>query len=132
MRSSLLIASTILVATACTPGQLTEGAPTSELSEVSMNFDLEDLEPLLREIAGKWDGFGAAEVEAVLNDVRSMDVDDEREWRFTVRRNGRDVPLVLRVFLDDVAAPDLYLLSVADVAEQLQRDLGAFSDRRGK
>lgn len=104
----------------------------TDLHEASMNFDLEDLEPFLREMAGKLDGFGSRDVETIVKGVHSMAVDDEVEWRFSVRRDGRGVPLVVRVFLDDVDAPDLFLFSDAALAGELQADLRAFSERLGK
>lgn len=103
-----------------------------DLHEASMNFDLEDLEPFVRAMADKLDGFGSPDVDKVVAGVRSMAVDAEAEWRFSVRRDGRTVPLVVRVFLDDVDAPDLHLFSDAALAGELQADLMAFAERLGK
>jgi len=104
----------------------------TDLHEASMGFDLEDLEPFLGEVAAKLEDFGPGDVQTIVEGVGSMAVDEEREWRFSVQREGRRVPLVVRVFLDDFDARDLYLSSDPALAGELQRLMSDFSDRLGK
>ena len=105
----------------------------SEIHEASMNFDIENVEPFLRRVAQLIDGFGSNEVASVMSDIRRMNVDDEHDWMFAVTYDGRSIPLVLRVFMDDIDAPDLYFFTTsAELASRLQDEMGIFAEEQGK
>ena len=84
---------------------------TNRIYEASMNFDLEDVGPFMRRVASKLDGLGASDVAALVSTVSTMEVDAERDWSFEVIHQGRTVSLVIRVFMDDVDAPNMYFFT---------------------
>ena len=102
-----------------------------EQHEASMNFDMEGLEPFLKRLAQKVDGFGSVEIASVMRGVSEMAVDEERDWNFTVQHAGSSVPLRVHIFLDDVDAPDLHFFTSAELASLIQDELVKFAHEQG-
>ena len=99
--------------------------------EASMNFDLEDLVPFLLRVSQKLDGFSTADAERIGKAVASMEVGTEREWPFEVMEAGAEVPLRVRVLLDDNDAPDAFFFSSAGVAQLINGEMRAFAEEWG-
>ena len=99
--------------------------------EASMNFDLVGLEPFLLQVATGLEGLSREDVTTLTAEVREMDVEEEREWVFDVRHEGTPAKLRVRVFMDDVDAPDLYLFTRPELAAELQEKLIVFAEEQG-
>ena len=93
---------------------------------------MEDLQPLLARFAARVDGFGDREIAAIIDDVGRMKVDTTKEWKFRVRDGGVKTHLRIRVFLDDVDAPDLFLWTSRGLASTLDKILVAYIEQQGK
>ena len=100
--------------------------------EVSLNLDMEDLQPLLARLAAEVDGFSDAEIAAIVREVKRMKVDSTREWKFTVRHGTVLTPLRIQVFLDDVDAPDLALWTSHELASTLGTVVETYMEQQGK
>lgn len=95
-------------------------------AETSLNFDIEDVEPFLLRVSGRVEsGFSAADACRLAAEIARMQPDDERVWQFEIAFRGTRVCLSVRVFMDDVAAPDVAVagpqLLIVAVEEELKR-----------
>jgi uncharacterized protein len=95
-------------------------------AEKSMNFDIEDVEPFFSRVSSRVEsGFSAGDARRLAAEIARMQPDDEREWQFEIAFRGTRVRLSVRVFMDDVAAPDVAVagpqLLIAAVEEELER-----------
>ena len=100
------------------------------LVEVSIGLDEEALPGFLRAVSEHVRGFGPREIAKIVKRVDNMPIDAEEHWSFLVGFDGRQVPLVVRVFLDDEDATDVYLFTEAELAATLQRVAEQFLDSR--
>jgi hypothetical protein len=92
----------------------------SSLEEWSSNLDMDDVEPLLRKIAGLVDsGFGKSEIEEVIGVVEEMKPDQTRAFRFGVRFQKQKTALYVVLFMDDIDAPDLAIHSAPALIQDL-------------
>jgi hypothetical protein len=106
-------------------------AEKSELAEASMNFDAEGVGPFLARLSSLAGGFGPTQIEQVVCLVDRLGMDEERELRFEVTHEGRSVPLLIKIFKDDVSAPDLYFFTTPRLAEAIDRLMKDFCDEHG-
>ena len=78
------------------------------LKEWSANLDLENLEPVLKTLAGCVDdGFGAQEIAEVVGVAEETRPEQTKAFRFPITAKGRPSELWVVVFMDDIDAPDL-------------------------
>ena len=90
------------------------GSGHGKLEEASMNFDLEDVEPLLVSVASRvQSGFSATDATNLAADIALLDVDDELTREYTVVLNGERMPLRVQAVMDDIEAPDVYFFAPA-------------------
>lgn len=101
------------------------------VGEASMNFDLELVEPFLQSVSGLMGGFGPEQVRSVVRIARELAIDEEREVVLPVVYRGKMVELTIQVFKDDEDAPDLYFLTVPELAEVLDARMLAFAEEMG-
>ncbi len=102
------------------------GPPTPidpALVEASSGFDRETVPAFLRRLVGLGVGFRRADARAVQRMVDDLDEDDERELRFDLVTDGGPEPLVVRAFLDDPDAVDLYFYGSAHLAALIQGEM---------
>src|ERR1700693_1036498 len=101
----------------------------NDLVESSMNFDLSNIRPFLYRVAG-WiqSGFGEPEISQVVRLAERMKHDDEQELTFNIRHQGQAAELRIRIFMDDIAAPDLYFFSPPALADKITTELRLFAD----
>ena len=102
------------------------GPPTPidpALAEASSGFDRETVPAFLRRLVGLGVGFRRADAKAVQRMVDDLDQDDERELRFDLVTDGGPEPLVVRAFLDDPDAVDLYFFGSAHLAALIQGEM---------
>jgi hypothetical protein len=102
------------------------------LNEASMNFDAENVAPFLDRVSPLVEsGFGPTEKEKVLDFLASLRIDEEKELSFSVRYAGTTSTLKVRIFLDDVGAPDLYFFACAPLSIAIQAEMERFADELG-
>ena len=102
-----------------------------ELEEASMNFDTENLKPFLLRVAGFVEkGFAADEIDKVMALAR-LPHQSEEEVQFSVVYGGARAPLRVRVFMDDVEAPDVYFFTSPQLAKRIDQELKAFCEELG-
>jgi hypothetical protein len=102
------------------------------LNEASMNFDAENVAPFLERVSPLVEsGFGAAEKKKVLDLLASLGIDDEKELSFPIRYAGKTSTMKVRIFLDDVGAPDLYFFVCAPLSIAIQAEMEKFANELG-
>ena len=102
------------------------------LHESSMNFDDETLRPFLERISGLIDGgFGSTEIDQVVTTSKSMELDEERDLEFKINFQGAESPFIVRIFMDDIDAPDVAFFGPEDLAEKIDDEMDAFMEEMG-
>ena len=102
------------------------------LNEASMNFDAENVAPFLERVSPLVEsGFGVNEKKEVLALLASLQVDTEKELSFSIRYAGAKSTLKVRIFLDDVGAPDLYFFACPPLSVAIQAEMEKFADELG-
>jgi len=102
------------------------------LSEASMNFDQEGVEPLLLRLAGVVDsGFSHSDARALATRVAELELEQAGTWSYSVSFEGQSVPLVVEAFQDDHEAPDLYFFSTPSLAARIDSELKRFAEEQG-
>ena len=96
-----------------------------------MNFDANMVGPFLERLSALVVGFGPIEIGQVLKAVDELEVDDERELCFQVTPHGQVVPLNIRIFKDDVDAPDLYFFAPQKLVEEINKLMNVFCEEYG-
>jgi hypothetical protein len=97
--------------------------------------NVDDVKGFLQRVARHVDaGFGGAEIGRVTALLDAMQHDEERELSFSIRFDGDDSVFRIRVFMDDIDAPDICFLappsltaSIRDEFERYTRELGLVS-----
>jgi hypothetical protein len=78
----------------------------------STNLGLDLLRPFLERIVPLIDsGFGSQEVQQVIDLANSMSVSQEKSLKFPIVMEGRKSILGVRLFMDDIASPDIYVVA---------------------
>jgi hypothetical protein len=91
------------------------------LAEWSANLDFEELEPVLKTLAGCVDrGFGAPEAAEVLGVAEETRPEQTRALRFPITANGHKGELWLVIFMDDIDAPDLEIHADAELIKKFE------------
>jgi hypothetical protein len=93
----------------------------------STNLELDLLPSFLELIVPLIDsGFGAHEAQQVVGLARSMSVDEEKSLKFPIVVSGKKSQLVVRLFMDDIAAPDIYLTTEPSLCARISAALDEF------
>ncbi len=96
----------------------------TESRETSTNFDLEEVQPFLKRIAALVDsGFGPSEIDGLMKKAKKLKPDQSCYFTFLVVSDGTASPLRIRVFMDDVDAPDIYLYASKKLANQIDDEI---------
>jgi hypothetical protein len=102
-----------------------------KLHEFSTNFDADLVRPFLERVQRLIEsGFGAGEVEQVCQVVATLPHDQERTLEFQVQHAGSVTPFRIQVFMDDIAAPDIYFFTSAMLARQIDVEFDRFTTER--
>jgi hypothetical protein len=101
-------------------------APTekelAELAEASANFDGEQVAPFLNLLSLKLDrGFGKPEIDLVDSRLLEMELDEVVTFNFRVCYAGKETPLLIEVFVDDVDAPDVAFFTSPELAATIEK-----------
>jgi hypothetical protein len=101
-------------------GRRTDWHRMVESGETSTNFDLEQVQPFLVQIATLVDsGLGLPEIDGVMKKVKKLKPDQSCYFTFSVVLDGIASPLRIRVFMDDVDAPDIYFYACSKLASRI-------------
>jgi hypothetical protein len=97
------------------------------LSEASTNLDSQLVGPFLERVSRLVEGLGAAEIARVLDLLSRLEVGEERELGFEVKHGGDMAPLLIRIFMDDIDAPDVQILTTRELANKIDELMQDFS-----
>ena len=98
-----------------------------EMREASTAFDLDQVRPFLLRVSRDIErGFDSATVERVYARIAALPLDSTITDDFTVSFDGRQYPLQLIAFMDDVNSPDLALWTPSPLAEHIDSTMQAF------
>lgn len=98
------------------------------LEEASSGFDLESVPAFLSILVRLGFGFERSHAKAVRAMVDTLDVGDERELRFDLAGGGGTGTLVVRAFLDDPHAVDLYFFGSPAHTAMIQAEMERLGD----
>ena len=96
-----------------------------------MNFDAQLVGLFLERMSALIKGFGPAEISQVSRVVDELSVGEESELRFHVTHDDKTVPMIIRVFKDDVDAPDLYFFAPRKLVEEINKLMDVFCEEQG-
>jgi len=98
-----------------------------EMREASTAFDLDQVRPFLLRVSRDIErGFDSSTVERVYARIAALPLDSTITDDFTVSFGGRQYPLQLIAFMDDVNSPDLALWTPSPLAEHIDSTMQAF------
>ncbi len=99
----------------------------TDLKESSTDFDSEEVRPFLERLKPLIEsGFSDNEILQVQKTLESMKVDEEKELEFPIRYQGGQTVLRVRIFMDDVNAPDLSFFTHPKLAEAIEAEIEKF------
>lgn len=97
-----------------------------------MNFGAENVAPFLDRVSPLIEsGFGTHEKKKVLDLLATLQIDDEKELSFAIRYAGAKSTLKVRLFIDDVGAPDVYFFACPPLSIAIQAAMEKFADELG-
>lgn len=101
-----------------------------KLDEASMNFEMNNVKPFLQRISPLVEScFSVEEINQVQEKLEKMKPDDEYEvGRFDIVYRDKNTPLIIKAFMDGAEAPDVYILTEPDLANQIQEEMIKFAD----
>jgi hypothetical protein len=103
-----------------------------KMATTSANFDYANVAPFLRRLIPLMsNGFKMHDVARVQRLLQRMKVDQTCQIRFPVRYRGRDVELVVRAFMDDLAGPDMEFETDDGLCVEIRTELARFFDELG-
>ncbi len=95
--------------------------------ECSTNLELDLLPSILELIVPLIDsGFGTHEARQVFDMAKGMSVDEEKLLKFPIVVSAGESLLVVRIFMDDIAAPDIYLATEPALCARIRSVLDEF------
>ena len=102
------------------------------MAQTSASFDSTNVARFLRRLMPLIaNGFKMHDVARVERMLGRMKADQTCQIRFPVRYHGRDVELVIRAFMDDVAAPDMEFDTDDDLCSEIRSEFERFFEERG-
>jgi hypothetical protein len=103
-----------------------------ELAESSMSFDMGNVRPFLKRVASFIEsGFDDAKIDQIVAFVESLSHNDEAEMQLEIVHGGSPTPLIIRVFVDDIDAPDIYCFTASALARSIDAEYDAFCEELG-
>jgi hypothetical protein len=101
------------------------------LEEASMNFDEANVASFLRGLSPLFHGgIPEEDLKAIESVLEKLKVDQTVNLLLTLNYEGEEVPLLLQLFKDDEGEIDLGFFGSAGVAEAIQQEMAAWSERQ--
>jgi hypothetical protein len=107
-------------------------APQPGEVEASMNFDLVGVRPFLKRLSAVVEGFGAAQVSSLADDIAKLPIDSTLTRTYKVAFNGKPATLRIEVFMDDMNAPDIHFFSSQPLAHRISVELRKIAEVQGQ
>lgn len=99
------------------------------LKEASIALDEADVKPFMERLTHVIDGgFGPGERDAVAQMVDDMKPDDVRGREYSVKFEGREVPLRVDVRMGPKRAADIRFFTSPELADRIQKERNIFLD----
>jgi len=115
---------------ACSPSS--RAIDVAGLTEASMNFDQEGVDPFLRSLSQSVSsGFSADQARDLAAAIDALPVEKAGNWEYQVTINGESERLVVVAFKDDIDAPDLTFYSSPRLATSIQEKFESFAQAQG-
>ena len=113
------------------PFLFASSAHTQELvHEASMNFDLENVRPFLKDLDAEFQL--SLKVDQLFQFTSSVAIEAENVILVDITIGGESKKMQYRVFMDDIEAPDIYMLFDAEVqAEKVGDFMMQWAEARG-
>lgn len=90
-----------------------------DFEEWSANIDFEQIEPVMKTLAGLIeDGFGATEIAEVLGVAEVTKAEQTRALRFPITASGRKSEVWIVIFMDDINSPDFEIHAAPELIQQ--------------
>lgn len=105
--------------------------PLPPRTEASCNFDIANLPTFLARIPGLVSsGFGAGEIQKVVQLAKTMNVNDDRQFEFPIEFQGETATLKIQVVMDDYESPDVYFFTVPELAQRISGEMDLFAEEQ--
>jgi hypothetical protein len=92
--------------------------------ETSSNFDRNEVSQFLNRLSALIDsGFASAEASRISREMKRLIRESSRQYVFPIRFEGGEALLGIRVFMDDVDAPDLYFYAPLKLMRKINEEL---------
>lgn len=99
------------------------------LKESSMNFDSENIIPFLKRLKPLIEaGFSDNEILQIQKMLENLKVDEEKELEFPIQYQGEKSILRIKIFMDDIDAPDVYIFTHPKLANEIDKEMDRFMD----
>jgi HEAT repeat protein len=99
---------------------LVEPDSTSQLNQISINFDLENLVVFLQRLASLVGNLGPSEIDRIEDGLLDMEPDEETTFQLPVVYRDVELPLQIEVYMSDEGAPDVnFCSSNAELVEAI-------------
>ncbi|WBY07049.1 hypothetical protein PIB19_16620 [Sphingomonas sp. 7/4-4] len=121
----LLVASLLAIAAV-----VATEACAMQRSEASMNFDKENVRPFLTELERRL--HLGIEIDALAQFLLDTPIDEEHAVTIPIRYRGKPMALLVRAYMDDVDAPDLYFETDSKTLRNaIDAEMARFAKARG-
>jgi hypothetical protein len=105
-------------------GERTDLYRAIKLDETSVNFDLDQVQPFLRRIAGFISsGFGSIEISRFIKRVKKLKPDGSCPFVYPITFRGVACPFRIVVFMDDIDAPDLDFYAPVKLIREIEKEI---------
>jgi uncharacterized protein Smg (DUF494 family) len=102
------------------------------MAEASMNFDTSGVRPFLERLEDLLeDGFGDPEIQDVMEVIDSLAVDDETEVKYDITFAGEELPLRIRIYMEDIDSPAIAFVTAPDLADRIQEEMAEYAEELG-
>ena len=92
--------------------------------DTSTNFDLDEVRPFLRKLAGYIDeGFADPEITGLMKKIRNLGVHQRLQTIFPIKFQGVANPLYIGVFMDDTDAPDISFSAPIELIKKIECEI---------
>ncbi len=102
------------------------------MAEFSANFDFEILDEFWAEISSKTNLSEFFDMPQVLSEIKGLAHDEERTWEKKVKRGFlRSDSYLIKVFMDDIEAPDIYIFGPGPLTKSCDEVYAAICEAKG-
>jgi hypothetical protein len=100
--------------------------------ETSTNFGPKEVRPFLKRLSALVDsGFGPARVNGIARELKKLKRERTRQYVFPITFEGTTALLGIRVFMDDIDAPDIYFYAPLKLLRQIEKRIEQLDPEAG-